>query len=64
MEAKVNLGLAYQGAFLSTMMRRPDIWLPLWSERPNLVGLNVIVGMDYLKLGSPEKAGTVPGALR
>src|SRR5205807_1887813 len=25
-------------------------------ERPNLLGPTVIVGMDYLKLGSPEKA--------
>jgi tetratricopeptide (TPR) repeat protein len=29
-------------------------------ERPDLPSLNVIVGMDYLKLGSPEKATPVP----
>jgi tetratricopeptide (TPR) repeat protein len=53
-EAEANLGLAYQSLLdydtaarcLSRALR----------ERPNLLGLNIIVGMDYLKLGSPEKA--------
>jgi tetratricopeptide (TPR) repeat protein len=53
-EAEANLGLAYQSLLdydaaarcLSHALR----------ERPNLLGLNIIVGMDYLKLGSPEKA--------
>lgn len=53
-EAQVNLGLAYQslldyGAaarYLSEGLR----------TRPNLPNVNVIVGMDYIKLGSPEKA--------
>jgi tetratricopeptide (TPR) repeat protein len=53
LEARVNLGLAYQGLleygeatrYLAKALR----------ERPNLLGPNVIVGMDYLKLGSPEK---------
>lgn len=54
LEAEVNLGLAYQGQFdyesathhLTKALR----------ERPNLLGPTVIAGMDYLKLGSPEKA--------
>jgi tetratricopeptide (TPR) repeat protein len=53
-EAEVNLGLAYQSLYeydlavrhLSKALR----------ERPGLVGPTVIVGMDYLKLGSPDKA--------
>jgi Tfp pilus assembly protein PilF len=53
-EAEVNLGLAYQSLldydsasrYLSSALR----------ERPTLAGINVIVGMDYIKLGSPEKA--------
>jgi tetratricopeptide (TPR) repeat protein len=53
-EAEANLGLAYQSLLdydaaarcLSRALR----------ERPSLPGLNIIVGMDYLKLGSPEKA--------
>ncbi len=53
-EAKVNLGLAYQSLLDYDAAAR--YLAPALSERPNLVGLNVIVGMDYLKLGSPEKA--------
>jgi tetratricopeptide (TPR) repeat protein len=54
LEAEVNLGLAYQslldyGAAANSLTHS-------LRERPNLPGLNVIVGMDYLKLGSPEKA--------
>jgi tetratricopeptide (TPR) repeat protein len=53
-EAEINLGLAYQSLFeydlaishLTKGLR----------ERPSLVGPTVIVGMDYLKLGSPDKA--------
>jgi len=53
-EAEINLGLAYQSLFeydlavrhLSNALR----------ERPGLVGPTVIVGMDYLKLGSPDRA--------
>jgi tetratricopeptide (TPR) repeat protein len=53
-EAEINLGLAYQSLFeydlavrhLSKALR----------ERPGLVGPTVIVGMDYLKLGFPDKA--------
>jgi tetratricopeptide (TPR) repeat protein len=53
LEGQVNLGLAYQGLleygeatrYLARALR----------ERPSLLGPNVIVGMDYLKLGSPEK---------
>ena len=53
-EAEINLGLAYQSLFdyeaavshLTKGLR----------ERPSLVGPTVIVGMDYLKLGSPGKA--------
>jgi tetratricopeptide (TPR) repeat protein len=53
-EAEVNLGLAYQGL--------PEYDLAVrhltkaLRERPNLLGPTVIVGMDYLKLGSPQKA--------
>jgi tetratricopeptide (TPR) repeat protein len=53
-EADVNLGLAYQGLFeydLATRYLAKGL-----REKPNLLGPNVIVGMDYLKLGSPEKA--------
>ncbi len=53
-EAEVNLGLAYQ-SLLDYDAAARDLTHAL-RERPNLGGLNVIVGMDYLKLGSPEKA--------
>ena len=54
LEAEVNLGLAYQGLLQYDLaVRHLDKAL---RERPNLLGLNVVVGMDYLKLGSPEKA--------
>ncbi len=53
-EAEVNLGLAYQSLF------EYDLAVHYLSkalhERPNLLAPNVIAGMDYLKLGSPEKA--------
>ena len=53
-EAEVNLGLAYQSLFdYGTAARYLSHAL---QERPNLGGLNVIVGMDYIKLGSPEKS--------
>src|SRR5947208_11318812 len=53
-EAEVNLGLAYQSLLEYDLAVR-HLTKGL-RERPNLVGPTVIVGMDYLKLGSPEKA--------
>ena len=53
-EAEINLGLAYQSLFeYDAAVRHLAKAL---RERPNLLGPTVIVGMDYLKLGSPEKA--------
>ena len=53
-EAEVNLGLAYQGLFdYDSAIRHLGKAL---KERPNLPGPVLIVGLDYLKLGSPEKA--------
>jgi tetratricopeptide (TPR) repeat protein len=54
LEAKVNLGLAYQS--LLDYEAAVRYLAPSLQERPTLPGLNVIVGMDYMKLGSPEKA--------
>jgi tetratricopeptide (TPR) repeat protein len=53
-EAEVNLGLAYQGLLEYDLATRH--LTKALHERPNLLGPTVIVGMDYLKLGSPEKA--------
>ena len=53
-EAEVNLGLAYQSLFEYDLAVRH--LTKALRERPNLLGPTVIVGMDYLKLGSPEKA--------
>ncbi len=53
-EAKVNLGLAYQS--LLDYGSAVRYIAPALRERPDLPGLNVIAGMDYIKLGSPEKA--------
>ena len=53
-EAQVNLGLAYQSLLDYDAAVR--YLAPALLERPNLAGLNAIVGMDYLKLGLPEKA--------
>ncbi|MBV9500717.1 MAG: tetratricopeptide repeat protein [Acidobacteriaceae bacterium] len=53
LEAQVNLGLAYQG--LLEYDDATHYLVKALRERPNLVGPNVIVGMDYLKLGSPDK---------
>ena len=53
-EAQVNLGLAYQSLLDYDAAVR--YLAPALLERPNLAGLNTIVGMDYLKLGLPEKA--------
>ncbi|HTU47583.1 MAG TPA: tetratricopeptide repeat protein [Bryobacteraceae bacterium] len=53
LEAQVNLGLAYQGLLEYDVATR--YLVKALRERPNLLGPNVIVGMDYLKLGSPEK---------
>ena len=53
-EAKVNLGLAYQSLLdYDTAARYLSDAL---HQRPNLFGLNVIVGMDYIKLGAQDKA--------
>src|SRR6478672_10220252 len=51
-EADVNLGLAYQGLLEYDLAVR-HLAKGL-RERPNLLGPNVIVGMDYVKLDSPE----------
>ena len=53
-EAQVNLGLAYQSLLDYDAAVRYLAHALL--ERPNLAGVHVIVGMDYLKLGLPEKA--------
>jgi tetratricopeptide (TPR) repeat protein len=53
-EAEVNLGLAYQSLFEYDLAVRH--LTKALRERPNLLGPTVIVGMDYLKLGSPQKA--------
>lgn len=52
-EAQVNLGLAYQGLLEYDSATR--YLAKALRERPSLLGPTVIVGMDYLKLGSPEK---------
>jgi tetratricopeptide (TPR) repeat protein len=54
LEAEVNLGLAYQSLFQYDLAVRH--LAKALDERPDLPGPTVIVGMDYLKLGSPEKA--------
>src|SRR5215469_365042 len=53
-EAEVNLGLAYQSLLEYDLAVRH--LAKALHERPNLLGPTVIVGMDYLKLGSTEKA--------
>jgi tetratricopeptide (TPR) repeat protein len=53
-EAEVNLGLAYQSLFEYELAVRH--LTKALHERPGLLGPTVIVGMDYLKLGSPQKA--------
>ncbi len=52
-EAEVNLGLAYQGLLDYESATRH--LAKALRERPDLLGPTVLVGMDYLKLGSPEK---------
>jgi tetratricopeptide (TPR) repeat protein len=53
-EAEINLGLAYQSLYeYDVAVRHLTKGL---RERPSLVGPTVIVGMDYLKLGSLDKA--------
>jgi tetratricopeptide (TPR) repeat protein len=53
-EAEVNLGLAYQSLFeYDLAVRHLTIAL---RERANLLAPNVIVGMDYVKLGFADKA--------
>ncbi len=53
-EAEVNLGLAYQS--LSEYDLAVRHLTKALRERPNLLGPTVIVGMDYFKLGAPQKA--------
>ena len=53
-EAEINLGLAYQSLYEYDLAVR-HLTKGL-RERPSLVGPTVIVGMDYLKLGSSERA--------
>jgi tetratricopeptide (TPR) repeat protein len=53
-EAEINLGLAYQSLLEYDLAVRH--LTKALRERPTLVGPTVIVGMDYLKLGSPDKA--------
>ncbi len=53
-EAQVNLGLAYQS--LLDYDGAVHYLAHALLERPDLAAINVIVGMDYLKLGSPEKS--------
>ena len=53
-EAEVNLGLAYHSlSEYDLAVRHLTKGL---RERQNLLGPTVIVGLDYLKLGSPQKA--------
>lgn len=53
-EAEINLGLAYQSLFdYESAVRHLTKAL---RDRPNLLAPNVIVGMDYVKLGSPQRA--------
>jgi tetratricopeptide (TPR) repeat protein len=53
-EAEVNLGLAYQGLLQYDLAVR--YLSKALKERPDLPGPTLIVGLDYLKLGTPEKA--------
>ena len=53
-EAEVNLGLAYQGLLQYDSAVR--YLTKALKERPDLSGPTLIVGLDYLKLGAPEKA--------
>ena len=53
-EAEVNLGLAYQGLLQYDLAVR--YLAKALKERPSLPGPTLIVGLDYLKLGTPEKA--------
>lgn len=53
-EAEINLGLAYQSLLeYDLAVRHLEKGL---RQRSDLLGPTVIVGMDYLKMGSPEKA--------
>ena len=52
-EAEVNLGLAYQGLLQYDLAVR--YLAKALKERPNLPGPTLIVGLDYIKLGTPEK---------
>ncbi len=54
LEAEVNLGLAYHSQ--AEYKLAADLLAKALRQRPDLPGLDVILGIDYLKLGSPEKA--------
>ena len=53
-EAEVNLGLAYHSSFEYELAVR--YLSKALQQRPDLPGANVIAGIDYLKLGFPEKS--------
>lgn len=53
-EAEVNLGLAYQGLLEYDLAVR--YLAKALKERPNLPDPTLIVGLDFIKLGTPEKA--------
>jgi tetratricopeptide (TPR) repeat protein len=53
-EAEVNLGLAYQGLLQYDLAVR--YLAKALKERPSLPGPTLIVGLDYIKLGTPDKA--------
>jgi len=53
-EAEVNLGLAYQSLLDYEAAARA--LAHALRKRPTLPGVNIIVGLDYMKLGSPDKA--------
>jgi tetratricopeptide (TPR) repeat protein len=53
-EAEVNLGLAYQGLLEYDLA--VNYLAKALKERPSLPGPTLILGLDYVKLGTPEKA--------
>lgn len=53
-EAEVNLGLAYNG--LGEYKLSASHLTAALRQRPNLPGLGIVLGIDYFKLGSPDKA--------
>lgn len=53
-EARVNLGLVYH-SLAQYALATKELSAAL-RERPGVLGANLILGIDYLKLGAPEKA--------